>query len=405
MNIAKRATFYIFIAAILNSCDDPNIIGLEIQSESDKITIKNDSIIYFDIRSVSEDSIRSDEPLNLLLGQSNDPIFGENKGSFITQVLLPYNNIEQINNVIVDSVILTYGYSGYYGNLNLNNDLNVSIYELGMNIYRDSAYYSNISPNYFGDNLCVSYQIVSDTSDPLLNLKLDNSFGEKIINQTGTGSMIDNESFIDFFKGLYVEASASNTIMYLNALSSKSRLSIFYHEIGIDTAISLDFIVGGDAARINLFNKKDSLNIIGGYPSNQTYLQSMSGHKAEFTFENLDDLKELFSNKAINQTTIDFEIIEDVDFAAHDKLYLIRETNDGDIVFLTDFTIEGNEHFGGELNNKIYSFNISRYFFQLINNPEYTNKLYLLSSGSAANANRTILDNSKITINIIYSDL
>ena len=91
--------------------------------------------------------------------------------------------------------------------------------------------------------------------------------------------------------------------MYLNALSSKSRLSIFYHEIGIDTAISLDFIVGGDAARINLFNKKDSSNIIGGYPSNQTYLQSMSGHKAEFTFENLDDLKELFSNKAINQTT------------------------------------------------------------------------------------------------------
>jgi len=239
----------------------------------------------------------------------------------------------------------------------------------------------------------------------MLNLKLDNSFGEKIINQTGTGSMVDNQSFVDFFKGFYIEASASNTIIYLNALSSKSRLSIYYHEIGVDTAISLDFSVGSEAARINLFNKKDSSNVIGGYLSNQTYLQSMSGHKAEFTFENINALKELFSNKAINQTIINFEIIEDVDFAAHEKLYLVRETNDGDIVFLTDFTIEGDEHFGGGLNNKIYSFNISRYFFQLINNPEYTNKLYLLSSGSAANANRTILDNSKITINIIYSDL
>ena len=405
MKIIKRAVVYIFIGAIIHSCDDSNIIGLEIQPEGDKITIKNDSITYFNIRSFSEDSLRSDESLNLLLGQSNDPIFGENRGAFITQILLPYNNIEQINNVIIDSVVLSYVYSGYYGELNLNNDFNVNVYELGTNIYKDSAYYSNFSPNYFGDNLCVSNKIISDTSDPMLNLKLDNSFGEKIINQTGTGSMVDNQSFVDFFKGFYIEASASNTIIYLNALSSKSRLSIYYHEIGVDTAISLDFSVGSEAARINLFNKKDSSNVIGGYLSNQTYLQSMSGHKAEFTFENINGLKELFSNKAINQTIINFEIIEDVDFAAHEKLYLVRETNDGDIVFLTDFTIEGDEHFGGGLNNKIYSFNISRYFFQLINNPEYTNKLYLLSSGSAANANRTILDNSKITINIIYSDL
>ena len=37
------------------------------------------------------------------------------------------------------------------------------------------------------------------------------------------------------------------------------------------------------------------------------------------------------------------------------------------------------------------SFNITRYFVQLLNNPEYTDKLYILSSGAAANANRTIL--------------
>ena len=304
MKIIKRAVVYIFIGAILHSCDDSNIIGLEIQPEGDKITIKNDSITYFNIRSFSEDSLRSDESLNLLLGQSNDPIFGENRVAFITQILLPYNNIEQINNVIIDSVVLSYVYSGYYGELNLNNDFNVNVYELETNIYKDSAYYSNFSPNYFGDNLCISNKIISDTSDPMLNLKLDNSFGEKIINQTGTGSMVDNQSFVDFFKGFYIEASASNTIIYLNALSSKSRLSIYYHEIGVDTAISLDFSVGSEAARINLFNKKDSSNVIGGYLSNQTYLQSMSGHKAEFTFENINALKELFSNKAINQTII-----------------------------------------------------------------------------------------------------
>ena len=405
MDIIKRSVIYIFIGTIIHSCDDSNVIGLEIQPDSEKIIIKNDSITYFNIRSISEDSIRSDESLNLLLGQIDDPVFGNNKGSFITQILLPYNNIEEINNVIVDSVILSYGYSAYYGDLDLNNDFDVSVYELDLNIHRDSAYYSNFSPSYFGNNLCLLNKIISDTSDPILNLQLDNSFGEKIINQTGTSSMIDNESFIDFFKGFYIEASASNTIMYLNALSTKSRLSIFYHEIGVDTSISLDFNIGSDAARINLFNEKDSLSIMGGYSSSQSYLQSMSGHKAEFNFENIDDLRHLFENKAINQTVIDFEIIEDINFPAHEKLYLVRENNEGNVVFLTDFTIEGDEHFGGKLNDKIYSFNISRYFFQLISNPEYTNKLYLLSSGSAANANRTILDNSKISINVIYSDL
>ena len=51
---------------------------------------------------------------------------------------------------------------------------------------------------------------------------------------------------------------------------------------------------------------------------------------------------------------------------------------------LKDFTIEGDQHFGGELNNTTYRFNITRYFVQLLNNEEYTDVLYLLSSGGSA---------------------
>ena len=74
-------------------------------------------------------------------------------------------------------------------------------------------------------------------------------------------------------------------------------------------------------------------------------------------------------------------------------------------VFLTDFTIEGDAHFGGELDGTTYSFNITRYFVQLLTNEEYTDVLYLLASGGAANSNRTILDNSKVSINIIYTEI
>ena len=132
----------------------------------------------------------------------------------------------------------------------------------------------------------------------------------------------------------------------------------------------------------------------------------MSGHKVKFEFTTIDSYwQQQLSGRAINKVTIDFEIEEDDNYDSHEKLYLVREKEDGKIVFLTDFTIEGDAHFGGELDGTTYSFNITRYFVQLLTNEEYTDVLYLLASGGAANSNRTILDNSKVSINIIYTEI
>ena len=62
-----------------------------------------------------------------------------------------------------------------------------------------------------------------------------------------------------------------------------------------------------------------------------------------------NSLKNTFTGKAINKATISFDIIEDADYPSHKSIYLFRETESGNIVFLTDFTIEGDEHFGGVL--------------------------------------------------------
>ena len=86
----------------------------------------------------------------------------------------------------------------------------------------------------------------------------------------------------------------------------------------------------------------------------------MSGYKAEVIITDLNTIKDSLKTKAINRVTIDFEAFENSGYPLHEKLYLVRETNEGKIVFLTDFTIEGDEHFGGDLNNNIYSFNIFR---------------------------------------------
>ena len=404
MNILKQAAYLIIGTAIL-ACNDPNVVGINLP-DSAKFTINNDSIENFVLTTVVEDSLRSDESINLLLGQiTEDPIFGENTGAFCQQMLLPANNIEEISNIVVDSVFITYTYSDFYGDLNENEDLEISVYELEESIYKDSIYYSDYTPIYNSTNLAVNKFIIEgdSNSSSYLKIQLSNSFGEQIINASGSDDMIDDEAFLEFFKGFYVEATASNTIMYLNPIADKSRFSIFYHEIGVDTMLSFDCDFGGDAARINLFNEKTAIDT--ALNPDYRYIQSMGGHKIEFIFTDLPSIQQKVEGKAINRVTVDLKTIEDNNYASHEKLFLVRETNEGKIVFLTDFTIEGESHFGGELKDGIYSFNITRYFVQLLNNPEYTDKLYILSSGAAANANRTILDYSKININIIFTEI
>ncbi len=403
MNIYKNAAFYILLA-VLFACNDPDIIGLDLPGSA-RFTITNDSIDNFTIKTVSEDSLRSDESQNLLLGQINDPIFGENKGSFCTQMLLTNNNIDAINGIEVDSVFLTYSISDHYGDLNESEDLEINVYRLSEDIYKDSNYYSDESFNYDPNNLVTNYFINEGDSSTssFINIQLDNSFGEIIMNETGGSNMIDNVAFLEFFKGFHVEATASNTILYLNPIADKSRFSIYYHEIGGDTALSFDFELGGDATRINMFNKKDINDISPDV--NEIFIQSMAGYKAEFDFTNLEEIQTKCLGKSINRVTIDFEAFENNDYPLHEKLYLLRENNEEKIVFLTDFTIEGEGHFGGEFDNNTYSFNITRYFVQLLTNDQYTNKLYLVPVLGSANANRTILNKSKISINIIYTEI
>ena len=92
------------------------------------------------------------------------------------------------------------------------------------------------------------------------------------------------------------------------------------------------------------------------------------------------------------------------EYPAHDKLFLVRVDQEGNNLFLTDLTIEGETHFGGRLEDNKYEFNITLYFEELLNNASYTNDLYLLPAGAAVNANRTILDKD-ITLTIHYSQL
>ena len=401
----KIFSLSLLVGLIAVSCADPNTIGLEVQPTSDNIIISDTSNINWQTSATeSVDSLRTDEALSLILGELDDSDFGNNRSSFYSQILLTDNNTDLGTNPTVDSVVLSYTYSGYYGD-ELADFTSIDVLLLQDDIYKDSVYYSTSYPipTPGGMSYIESFSVSNDTEKPLLKVKLNNDFGDLILDLENEG-LKDNEVFLENFKGISVVASAQNTMLYLNPDGSNSFLKIYYHNEDSDS-LSLDFELGGDAARINLFNEKNNSAIIED--DSNVYLQSMAGYKAKITLGDLDVIKDTLEGKVINKVTIDFEVESDSQSEyeeAHEKLVLVRVDNEGNNVFLTDFTLEGEAHFGGKLEGDIYSFNITRYFYQLLNNSSYTNDLYLMPSGAAINANRTILSKD-IKLTIHYSEL
>jgi len=396
----------LIIGLIAVSCTDPNTIGLEVQPTSDNITISDTSSFNWQTtQTESEDSLRTDEALNLILGGLDDSEFGLNNAGFYTQILLTENNTDLGSNAVVDSVVMSYTYSGYYGELENFTSLDVLILE--EDIYKDSVYYSTsyVIPVPAGMSYVESFSVSEDGSEsPSLTIRLSDSFGQEILDLQNEG-LKDNETFLENFKGISVVASGQNTLLYLNPSGSNSFLKIYYHndESTADT-LSLDFELGGDAARINLFNSKPLANL--NQEEDKIYIHSMAGYKAKIAINNTDSIKAMLEGKSINKVTMCFDVPEgsQSEYVAHDKLFLVRVNDEGSNVFLADYTIEGETHFGGRLDDDKYEFNITRYFYQLLNNDAYTNDLYLLPAGAAVNASRTIL-NKDINLTIHYSEL
>lgn len=412
----KSLILFCVFSFILFSCKDPSEIGLDIHPESDRILIKNNSNFFnFSTNTLSEDSLRTDEPIRLLLGNlTSDPIFPKSNAHFITNLLLPSNNISfgDITNIIVDSVILQYVIDDYYGN-EIQTFPNLYVSKLTDPIYKDSSYYSNYPVVYSQSELVSVNNIVVQDSNSvsIIKISIDNSVGQEIID--GGNALSSNEDFLQYFYGLKVATANpsdlnlanDNTILYLNADNQKSKFSIYYRDISVnDSVMSFDLMLGGDAARVNLFNQKNIQQLNASADS--CYVQSMSSYLTSIQFNNLESIRDTLKNKVINKVNLKFSCNEDLQFGAHEKLFLVRKNSMGVNVFLSDFVIEGESHFGGQNQSNNFTFNITRYFSDLINGASgFTGELLLLPSGAVINANRTIIPKSSFVIEVLYSEL
>ena len=396
--------FLIALSAVLiSSCTDPQVIGLEVQPESDRITISSlDNSQPFTLTTKSADSVRTDEPLVALLGNYESSNFKDVSAAFSTQLLLSQNATDFGTEPVLDSAVLTLVYSSYYGDTTV--EIGIKIEQLDEQIYFDSSYYSNtiFSASPFSTPAEYSFfprpntRLMTDedtVGTKSLRLNVD-QIGQFILDAS-TSDLEDNTAFLSFFKGLKISPSntLSSSILYFNLKDAGSKMTIYYND-----SLSYDLLIGSSAARINHFETEENIDLDNLYG-----VQSMGGTELHLTFNNLNSLRQVLENKVINRALVSFSAENNTDLnPSHPSLSLVRLDSTGTTFFLADI-LEGQEHFGGVLEDDKYVFNISKYMLDLINGTYTDSTLVLISAGEAVNANRTEISQD-VDINIIYTE-
>jgi uncharacterized protein DUF4270 len=433
----KALMLSVIFFTTLFSCKKDGELYPEFNSEN--LIVSFTDTLSISTKVLRDDSINTFNVSSNLLGIYNDSIFGLSSASFYSELTLSGANVNFGNNAIIDSIVLSLKYKSpldFYGELFTPMDINV--YELTEEISGDeynSAQDINYNPTpigNFNDTLYIKTPVKvinnQDTTsyDPHLRIRLNDAIGQTILNSGDDGQTIsNNDAFKSIFKGLYISPSSSVTssilqkgkgaIVYFDVNSSLSTVTLYYHNDSDTTSYS--FIMNSESKKFNRFDHnyagtdvEKHINNTIDLDSTLTYVQSMGGVKTKIEIPNIKNLAKI-ENIIINKAEIVFPLKDNSNatLQAIQTLALTGINESGDAVFLID-NFEGTDYFGGTLDaeNKTYSFNIARHIQRIITGTEEDYGLYLIATGSAVSANRSVLNSaihptSKMKLNITYS--
>jgi len=412
----------LLILSLFSCKKDPYEIGIDLLPPSDTLNVNSTDTCTVTAYSTKQDSIRTDEMTTLLLGGIMDPVFGATTAGFYSQIRLSAEGVNFGENPILDSVVLVLFYSSCYGDTNTLQ--NVKVYEISEPIEIDSIYYSThtaaVYPTLLADQDFLprphdSVKVHGVKLGPHLRVNLNkytNYFGNKIL-EAPTSVLADNAKFIDYLRGLYVEAAPVN---YNGALTQftieggVSKVIVYFHDGTDPENDSLSYLlpINEYCARFNNIShngyldacqdlKRQILNKDTAQGAQKLFLQGLGGVKIKLRFPFMknfgkDDVI------AVNDALLLLSNIDiDTTLSPPLQLSMIRQDSAGNIGFLVDEN-EGSSYFGGTYNatTKTYFFRLTRHVQRLIDHYYNTNfDLYLLVNDPRQN----VLFPNRITLN------
>lgn len=420
-NIIRKASMLSVVVLTLVYCrKEDNFIGTELQKEDLGLNqLSNFNIITY---TKVADSLRADELSVSTLGSMNDPDVGITQSGFYTQLRLPVDNVNftassVLTDLVVDSVVLSLQYNESYGNLDAQN---FEVLELASDIFIDSSYFNGKSFGTTGTNLVVPASrtqipnltngviVGEDSLPPQLRLRLENSLGDRIINESGNSTIANNANFLQFIKGLEVrvnnpgQAANQGGILLLDLLSANSGVTIYYRDTLNKDTLDFSLLINTNSARVNKNTHDYTGTLVANQlldstlGSNTVFVQGLQGLKTEINLTDILRLKDsnIIVNKAV--LTMPADNTAGNSFDPIDRILIIRNEN-GDKFLTQDQTMfagqAGLDNVGGKWNESEsqYEFVITRYINNVLNGNIPNNRLTLESISAMVTPNRSIM--------------
>lgn len=421
----------ISITYITTSCTDKaRLIGNELDNSSDVFEIGFTDTLTLNAYSVLLDSIRTDSSSIFFTGSMLDPELGELSASMAAQLLLVTDTPDFGTNPVIDSMVLSLMYAGYYGD---TMDLQTfNVYELDEILDYPTDYYTDDvishkstllatktflprpTSGYFVPRMDTTSTgadtLIIDTLAAQIRLDLASlspELGNKILNGQES-DMSSNSHFVEYVKGLYITAEKVNSggsISYFDLITLNSKVIIYYQNDDSVIQRTLHLNISSLSERLTTVDhnnyedasvefKEQVLEKNYELGKNQLYLQCLAGVETIIKFPhiksfNTEDI--IIINRAELVLQIDVEKSEGYDPPV--KLVLHRINEEGSLEFIEDEYV-GEDYYGGEYNeeNQEYRFRLTKHIQSLISDDSFIDYgLRLAISGSSTKADRLLL--------------
>ena len=409
----------ISISLLIFSCETDTKLGYNILPKDDILDFQIIDTSSVEVYTYLEDSIATDKVSSLLLGEYNDPIFGYSKASFVSEYgIVEYPSFTA--DYTIDSAILylvpdTINLN-HYGNL--SNSQEIKVYEIKNSLNDTITYFNNFNPEDLDGELLGVKEYSPSASDTLVAIRLQDGFA---LSFKTLASDVSNDSFKDFFKGIYVtsETSGHDGAILKFKLNSESTIKVYSHlENGDEYIFSISANLNSDI-RFNLFTHDYSTTSFYNNIGNETiaqdtvaYIQAMGGLKTKIKFPFINELKKL-DKIAINRAelivpTANENITEEATFPVIENMVLTGISDDGKYYLLPEY-ISNNSYKTVSYTNSSYKFDIAGYIRDILDGNAENNGLFLFSGSGSTSMKRSVIttgnNSNRMKLVISYTNL
>jgi len=360
-----------------------------------------------------------------LVGSYLDQEFGFVRTGIVTQLRLSSNNVGtgviDANALQADSIVLSLAFDGInyaYGNLDAQT---FEVHEITTTLSVDSSYHTDDIPEFVSEDLCFSHgstvtpdplnyaQVGGDSLLPQVRIRLRNDLAVRFLQAFGTSSLVDNASFQEFFKGLYITVNNGQQLpfrqglLYFSLINGASKAVLYYKDPNAEPDVQRTFelLINSNAVRYTVAEHDYSQAIDPGVnnaladssaPAFKTYVQSLGGLRTAIRFPYL--MNYAGGGRILSKA----ELIAPVEGSYNgfqpppNQLFLFRKDSLGADAFLPD-QLGGIVAIDGTYNatDRLYRFNITRYINDILTGETPNTGVEIVSGSNGVSGNRVIL--------------